>query len=117
MKKLVLFASAMLLCAGITMAQEPVKKDNKKAETTAVAKPAKSEAQAAHKGCGNCPNHKQCGKAAGAQAAVAKPEAAKPCCKKDGQKACNKDGQKACNKEAAVKTANKNAEAKPTAKK
>jgi len=117
MKKLVLFASAMLLCAGITMAQEPVKKDNKKAESAAatVTKPAKSEAQAAHKGCGNCPNHKQCGNHA--QATAAKPEGAKACCNKDGQKACNKNGQKACNKEAAVKTANKNAEAKPTAKK
>lgn len=111
MKKLVLFASAMLLCAGITMAQEPVKKDNKKAESAAatVTKPAKSEAQAAHKGCGNCPNHKQCGKAAGAQATAAKPEGAKAC--------CNKDGQKPCNKEAAAKTSNKNAEAKPKATK
>lgn len=104
-----MLACTMLLCAGIAMAQEPVKKDNKKAETTAVAKPAKSEAQAAHKGCGNCPNHKQCGKAAGAQAAVAKPEGAKAC--------CNKDGQKPCNKEAAAKTSNKNAEAKPKATK
>lgn len=114
MKKIVMLACTMLLCAGIAMAQEPVKKPAKKAETaTATAKSDKADAQVAHKGCGNCPNHKQCGKAAGAQAAVAKPEAAKPCCNKDGQKACNKNGQKACSKEAAAK----NAEAKPTAKK
>ena len=114
MKKIVMLACTMLLCAGIAMAQEPVKKPAKKAETTtATAKSDKADAQVAHKGCGNCPNHKQCGKAAGAQAAVAKPEAAKPCCNKEGQKACNKNGQKACSKEAAAK----NAEAKPTAKK
>lgn len=109
-----MLACTMMLCAGIAMAQEPVKKPAKKAETaTATAKSDKADAQVAHKGCGNCPNHKQCGKAAGAQAAVAKPEVAKPCCNKEGQKACNKNGQKACSKEAAAK----NAEAKPTAKK
>lgn len=108
MKKIVLLACSMLLCAGIAMAQEPVKKPAKKVETTTTAtvKSDKADAQAAHKGCGNCPNHKQCGKAAGAQAAAAKPES-KSCCKKDGQKACNKDAAKKDCKNAEAKAAKK----------
>lgn len=101
MKKIVLLACSMLLCAGIAMAQEPVKK----AETTTV-KSEKADAQVTHKGCGNCPNHKQCGKAADAKATAAKPES-KECCKKEGQKACNKDAAKKDCKKADAKPAKK----------
>ena len=109
MKKIVLLACSMLLCAGIAMAQEPVKKPAKKAETTTV-KSEKADAQVTHKGCGNCPNHKQCGKAADAKATAAKPES-KECCKKEGQTACNKDAaKKDCKKDC------KKADAKPAKK-
>ena len=107
MKKIALFACTMLLCAGIAMAQEPVKKPAKGSTTTTTAtvKSDKGEAQVAHKGCGNCPNHKQCAKGAEAQDA-AKTES-KSCCQKDAQKPCNKE---------AAKTAQKGAENKPAKK-
>ena len=61
MKKIALFAAAMLLCAGISFAQNPVKKTDKKTatiETKAVK--ANVEEAPAQKNCGNCPHHKQC---------------------------------------------------------
>jgi hypothetical protein len=73
MKKIALFAATMMLCAGIAMAQEPVKKENKantKANTEAQAVNSKdqaanngkttTQAAPAQKSCGNCPHHAQC---------------------------------------------------------
>ena len=105
MKKIALLISAMVLCAGIAMAQEPAKKatnDKAKATTTQTVKtdntkaatPAKTEACKAtqEKHCGNCPHHKQ----------VAANPQAKPEAKGAAQKDCQKQCQKQCNKEAAA---------------
>ncbi len=88
MKKIVLFAAAMLICAGISFAQEPVKKPAAKAQTeknAPVKADAKTETPAATKqaGCGNCPHHKQCDKKT---QTAAKPETTqKSCCSKDAK--------------------------------
>ena len=93
MKKIVFFAAAMLLCAGISFAQEPVKKPAAKAQTekkAPVKADAKTDAPAATKqaGCGNCPHHKQCNNKA---QSTAKPEAAeKSCCSKDAKQPASK---------------------------
>lgn len=62
MKKIALFAAAMMMCIGIACAQEPVKKDNNKNQTTQVAKPQADKPQASpgKTGCGKCPHHNQC---------------------------------------------------------
>lgn len=73
MKKIALFAAALMLCAGVTMAQEPVKKaktTNAKPTTEAQATTDKgqaattdkqgTQAKPAGKHCGNCPHHSQC---------------------------------------------------------
>ena len=100
MKKIALFLSAMVLCIGIAMAQEPIKKaNNEKAKTEKQTVSAdKAVAKPTAKSCGNCPHHKQCNNSANAQAVSAKPEN-KGCCDKNGKKECNKEGNaKACNK-------------------
>lgn len=78
MKKIVLFAASMMLCAGLAFAQSP-KKPAAKAEkptttqtvkepaaeapaTKAPAKGPAAKAPAETKSCGNCPHHKQCDK-------------------------------------------------------
>ena len=79
MKKIVLFAASMMLCAGLAFAQNP-KKPAAKAEkptTTQTVKEPAAEAPATKapgprgqaakagteaKSCGNCPHHKQCDK-------------------------------------------------------
>ncbi len=89
MKKLVLFAAAMMLCAGMTMAQEPVKKDkttNAKPAAEAQATPDKGtiakptvQAQPVRKSCGSCPHHAKCGsQQKPAQAAPKTDKEAKP---------------------------------------
>lgn len=78
MKKIVLFAASMMLCAGLAFAQSPKKPAAKAekptttqtvkepaAETPATKAPAKgpaAKAPAEAKSCGNCPHHKQCDK-------------------------------------------------------
>lgn len=105
MKKIALFAAAMLVCVGFTFAQNPVKKtSNDKAKTEQVQtvkadKPAPQASQAATQaaptqkaGCGSCPHHKQCNKSA---QPTAKPEAEKACCdKKATEKTAPKKGGK-----------------------
>ena len=72
MKKIVLFAAALTLCAGLTFAQNPVKKNSQekpKTETKATLNNGKEAPQGATKdNCGKCPHHKEC-------KAQAKPEA------------------------------------------
>ena len=68
MKRTVLFAATMLLCAGMAFAQSPVKKNTKetvKSETSSQAaakdsKDSKTPSASEKKDCGKCPNHKQC---------------------------------------------------------
>jgi len=62
MKKAFLMISALLLCAGMAMAQEPVKKDQKSKQQTEQ-QAAQGTTQAAPKhGCGGCGHKGQCGK-------------------------------------------------------
>ena len=108
MKKIALFAAAMMICAGMAFAQSPVKKtDNTKAKTETkqdVKKDAQVQqpnAQAKH--CGNCPNH---AKAANASTLAPKPECKKNdagCCKKDCKKQENNATKKENDSKAAVK--------------
>ena len=99
MKKIVLFAAAMMICAGIAFAQEPVKKsaDKKtKIECQQVATQDKAAATtvAPKQHCGNCPHHAK-------PAANVKPEAkpAKPECNKGEKSCCNKEAKGTCKKE------------------
>ena len=101
MKKIALFAAAMLLCAGMAMAQAPVKKDANKTKTENVQATKDKEQVAGKKGCGNCPHHQQCNK--GTETAVkadSDKSAQKSCCsdtnKGTENKACqNKEKDKA----------------------
>ncbi|MBR3529225.1 MAG: hypothetical protein IKN84_06155 [Bacteroidales bacterium] len=92
MKKIVLFAAAMTICAGIAFAQQPTKKNTNKANTTTTAttKEVKNE-QRQH--CGNCPHHAQGNKNAEASVKANTDnkntacEGKKNCCKKQNQPA------------------------------
>ena len=104
MKKVSLFAAAMIVCVGMAFAQTPVKKSNEKKVNTESKEvvnqdkaPAAVAAPAQKQHCGNCPHH------AKANAAVtSKPECKKTeneGCKKEGNKCCKKDGNNACTKD------------------
>lgn len=94
MKKLVLFAATMLLCAGISFAQSPVKGKSTQSKTTEAkmvqtnpATTADKSAPAAKPACGKCPHHQQCGKKADVNAQPKSEVAAeKKCCNKDSMK-------------------------------
>lgn len=93
MKKLALFTAAMVLCAGMALAQSPVKKapataakpaasqvDNSKKQAPQSATKQTPKDEAKKEGCGKCPNHGQCQKnsqsakpACNGNAAVQKP--------------------------------------------
>ena len=110
MKKIALFAAALMLCGGIAMAQAPVKKSEKKAQTeqTQAAKPETQATQKSH--CGNCPHHRQAAtKSNEAAANVDKNKnAEKPCCNKGTEKkACNHNNEACKNKEAEKAAATK----------
>ena len=108
MKKIALFAAAMMICTGMAFAQTPVKKtDNTKAktETKQDVKQDKTaqapNAQAKH--CGNCPNHT---KSVNANTMATKPECKKNesnCSKKDCKKQENNAAKKENDSKAAVK--------------
>ena len=106
MKKVVLFAASMMLCAGLAFAQDPKKPAAKaeKATTTQTVKEPAAETPATKghaakgpaikgtinpeaKSCGNCPHHKQCDKSKAAPTdAKATPNAIKKDESKEAQK-------------------------------
>lgn len=111
MKKIVLFAASMMLCAGLAFAQSPQKTAAKaeKATTTQTVKEPAAETPATKghaakgpaikgpaikgtinpeaKSCGNCPHHKQCDKSKAAPTdAKATPNAIKKDESKEAQK-------------------------------
>ncbi len=80
MKKIVLFAAAMVFCAGLAFAQQPAKA-NTNANTN---KEVKSE----KKSCGHCPHHAKCANDAAAvkgnkETATVKSDDKKGCCNND----------------------------------
>lgn len=93
MKKIALFAAAMMLCAGMAFAQEPVKKSNDNKAKTECQQNVKSDkacsqTAAPKQHCGNCPHH-----------AKANAQTAEQGCNKDAKKGCNKDAKGNCKKE------------------
>lgn len=107
MKKIALFAAAMIICAGLSFAQNPVKKDNNSKAKTVQSQAVKADIGAAEKsGCGNCPHHKQCSNDNGTAVKAENKAAVKTDNKAAEKSCCNKEtANKSCNKEAS-KSAN-----------
>ena len=101
MKKFILFAAAMTLCAGLAFAQQPTKKNN------SAAAPAKKEVKTEQKQhCGKCPHHANANANANKETAAATKDNTT---KNNATQTCNKEKtcNKACNKNNATQTCNK----------
>lgn len=93
MKKIVLFAAAMIFCAGIAFAQQPAKKNTDKANTTATATTTKEVKNEQRQHCGKCPHHAQGNKNT---AATVKTDNKSHAC--EGKKNCCKEQKQPANK-------------------
>ena len=102
MKKIALFAAAMMICAGMAFAQEPVKKSNDKNAKTECQQTTKQDKAATptaapNQHCGNCPHHAKANAAANAKPECKKAENSN--CKSD----CKKNEKASCKKEDCTK--------------